>query len=481
MGESRVWDIESGQQITAGELLRKLSERSGIGRNEWHEKVQSQVSRSLGAPSKLSDVFANRRQLPLRDIVLFVDVLPLPKKTKEHYICELLRVYIDPSLRKYISDARSTRVLRKLREENERLEQDLVLIVSDSLAGKSLPIADDAHVNLLPQIKSAERFDMQEIDDDNSRRMHFYICRMIGDVVRELSNNKNVSPDTQQLISYLVGDDFIERIRVFGKWFIGDDELGYSWIRGLPQVPNAKIIEQALLLMWSESNKASFDITIAAIGSAEASQMTDSQKRTFYLDLERATLKPYVRDLFDTFRKECPSLWHFFEKISPSFRYLSRRRWKLKDIVDSYHSFVRAIGSENEAVAQIKSEQNRLSSTYKKRLLDNYFRFVFSLDENRGNTLFELDQANSAGSTSLQQRFKLRARGLSEFDDYLVVATELLREGVGKLNTMEATLERDVLGEFPDEYPQEFKDYLDQLGFDKASHRERIMNRLQSE
>ncbi|MDP5133564.1 MAG: hypothetical protein NWQ54_21995 [Paraglaciecola sp.] len=125
MSVHTIFDIETQEYVTAGSLLKRLMMRAGIGRNEWHSLCQSGITRSLGAPTKLSDVFADRRQLPLRDLSPLIKSLELPLDLQNYYIAELLKSYLESDLASFISIPASSDILNVFREKIEQLRLDL--------------------------------------------------------------------------------------------------------------------------------------------------------------------------------------------------------------------------------------------------------------------------------------------------------------------------------------------------------------------
>lgn len=125
MSVNTIFDIETKEYVTAGTLLKRLMMRAGIGRNEWHALCQSGITRSLGAPTKLSDVFADRRQLPLRDLHPLIKSLNLPLDRQDYYTAELLKSYLGPDLASFISIPASSDILNVFREKIAQLRLDL--------------------------------------------------------------------------------------------------------------------------------------------------------------------------------------------------------------------------------------------------------------------------------------------------------------------------------------------------------------------
>lgn len=125
MNQKSIFDPVTKELVSPGTLLKRLIARDGIGRNELHDFLQNSLSRSFGSPTKLSDICADRRQLPLRDLVPLLNSLSLPDGDRDYYTAEFLRAYIEPSLARFVSVPRNDNVLDVLRETNEQLSIDL--------------------------------------------------------------------------------------------------------------------------------------------------------------------------------------------------------------------------------------------------------------------------------------------------------------------------------------------------------------------
>lgn len=101
--DRKIIDLRSGVEIEQNKMLKLLLERSGLKRNEWHAKAQALVGRSLGSPTKLSDIFnGGARSLPMRDIVPYIQALGMNKEECDYYIGEFFKAYCEESFHQYI-------------------------------------------------------------------------------------------------------------------------------------------------------------------------------------------------------------------------------------------------------------------------------------------------------------------------------------------------------------------------------------------
>lgn len=100
--DRKVLDDTTGDLVRQGEMLKILMKRAGIGRNQWHQKAEG-IS---GPMSRLSDMFAGRRHVPLKDVVPLIEALNLSPAETDHYCCEYFRTNIPENLERYIDPAR---------------------------------------------------------------------------------------------------------------------------------------------------------------------------------------------------------------------------------------------------------------------------------------------------------------------------------------------------------------------------------------
>lgn len=100
--DRKVIDLYTGIELEQSRMLKLLFERSGLKRNEWHTKAQVLVGRSLGSPTKLSDIFGGTRSMPMRDIVPYIQALEMNKEETDYYIGEFFKAYCEESFHQYI-------------------------------------------------------------------------------------------------------------------------------------------------------------------------------------------------------------------------------------------------------------------------------------------------------------------------------------------------------------------------------------------
>lgn len=108
-----ITDLTTGLDWPQHQMLKVLFERSGLKRNDWHQQAQQLVSRSLGSPTKLSDIFNGKsRSLPMRDIVPYIQALGMRKSETDYYIAEFFKAYCDENLHQYVqSRSKSQQIL----------------------------------------------------------------------------------------------------------------------------------------------------------------------------------------------------------------------------------------------------------------------------------------------------------------------------------------------------------------------------------
>ncbi len=121
-----ITDLTTGMELPQHKMLKALFDRSGLKRNDWHEKAQQLVGRSLGSPTKLSDIFNGKsRSLPMRDIVPYIQALGMRKSETDYYIAEFFKAYCDENLHQYVqSRSKSQQVLvleQKVKVKNIQL------------------------------------------------------------------------------------------------------------------------------------------------------------------------------------------------------------------------------------------------------------------------------------------------------------------------------------------------------------------------
>jgi hypothetical protein len=131
--DRKIVDLHTGVEMEQNRMLKLLLVRSQLKRNEWHEKAQQLVGRSLGSPTKLSDIFNGQfRSLPMRDIVPYIQALGMRKSETDYYIAEFFKANCDENLHQYVqSRSKSQQILlleQKLRIkdfENARLAREI--------------------------------------------------------------------------------------------------------------------------------------------------------------------------------------------------------------------------------------------------------------------------------------------------------------------------------------------------------------------
>lgn len=121
-----ITDLTTGMELPQHKMLKALFDRSGLKRNDWHERAQQLVGRSLGSPTKLSDIFNGKsRSLPMRDIVPYIQALGMRKSETDYYIAEFFKAYCDENLHQYVqSRSKSQQVLvleQKVKVKNIQL------------------------------------------------------------------------------------------------------------------------------------------------------------------------------------------------------------------------------------------------------------------------------------------------------------------------------------------------------------------------
>lgn len=101
--DRKIIDLVSGLEFEQNKMLKMLLKRSNLKRNEWHARAERLVNRSLGSPTKLSDIFKGTRSLPMRDIVPYIQALGMKKTETDYYIGEFFKAYCDENLHQYVS------------------------------------------------------------------------------------------------------------------------------------------------------------------------------------------------------------------------------------------------------------------------------------------------------------------------------------------------------------------------------------------
>lgn len=154
-----ITDLTTGMELPQHKMLKALFDRSGLKRNDWHERAQQLVGRSLGSPTKLSDIFNGKsRSLPMRDIVPYVQALGMRKSETDYYIAEFFKAYCDENLHQYVqSRSKSQQILMleqklKVKEfEIKRLNRQMTYtrmyqkyVLRNEKLSKSIPNASNA-------------------------------------------------------------------------------------------------------------------------------------------------------------------------------------------------------------------------------------------------------------------------------------------------------------------------------------------------
>lgn len=526
--DAKVWDLETERLVSPGTALKLLLERSGMGRNLWHEKAESKAKRTFGSPSKLSDVFADRRALPLRDLVPLLDVLNLNEEIKEHYICEFFRAYTDISLRKYISESKDESVIRSLKKRQSQLENELQVALSSTLEHNYMyaPINNKKHQAMIElyrkEVRSRGRI-IKEICQKSSDFEHFTMGQEMGyfdaefdveiqsieadywreveekkdsfeftleqyevtkqlleSVVYEISESHAVSEGSQHLLAHLLDDDFIPAVRQFGKYTNSPNVGDWSWLKFVPRPQNLNSVALGGFAIWARHNLDKCRLIVDGYYYARNGIGRFNADMFLYKAFE-VTLKPHFRKLIDNFVKEYPKTCELFSLVSPSFLAFIKHQYRLKDIFEFYLDTKRNLNSDIDTLALIEQSQTEIDRNFTDKLTDAYLKYVYTGEGDSSVTLWSLRSRAEQDRPSPIQRYRLKTRRLRSFDEKKAIASRLIIEITEKaFKTQE--IERRVVNISKDLSEEEPKlaNILASLGCDSKRLEKEFIERILS-
>lgn len=149
----KIRHIETNELMSPGQLIKTLIKRSGLSRNEVHEEMKKRiVGRSIGPASRLSDICADRRKLPMRDLVPLFDSIPMKEADKHQYLTELINAYTEGNIHRYIASPTKSRI--------QKYKQEQLL---DSLNKEIVKINEIIYRNNLKEIKTKHEKNLVEL------------------------------------------------------------------------------------------------------------------------------------------------------------------------------------------------------------------------------------------------------------------------------------------------------------------------------
>lgn len=375
--EQKVWDLEQKELVLYGTLLKRLGERQGLGRNEWHEKASKLANRNLGPPNKLSDIFNNTRKLPLRDIYPYIAALGLSLETQEHYVCEYLKALLDPSLSQYIGVSNRDEIFDQMKERLSKIE-DLYTFEFNR--------ASYLEYSLIPELK--EKFEIKLcnyhgqlfLDNEEEPNQAIYIHYLLfKDMLSELEGmiseiyNETASKKARKFLDAIMPHDYIEQLKSFGK-SIGEDVYHKEWIKHLPKVNSIEKSEVNFLILWLSSSAQRRELFLQLIN---------------YIDSSRESVKNYFKGLLITkvhnhfathikeFKRCYPMTFTFLVKYDANFKSLIHKKI---NIDPGYYEIKKSIlhtGGVKSGFFKSNRKARKLDLGYRKRILSCYLNYVY--------------------------------------------------------------------------------------------------------
>lgn len=380
----QVWDLESKSLVSPGTLLKLLSERAGIGRNTWHEKAQALTNRSLGSTSKLSDIFADRRPLPLRDIVPLMSVLPIQSSHKQHYTAELFKAYTDKSLRSFINSDTSEEIIEELRtalQENEdnyiAQFEELSYLEQIKIPAIQKRLDSLTNFDVMNELELAgENQDKDHYPKNISLELAFNAKELLADSIKEICDKDKVQFDAYRFLSYLLNPNYVESLRTFGKGF-GENCFNYRWISLLPKSVSISKLEISLFCFWAKSNPNDFE---ALLNCLEYAEKQDFFSRGIMLhEIERVSIGPFFSTIIKKFQRNFPATYEYFIRYSPSFsRFVKDNSGRLSKIYKSYCAMALQSGSHAETIKKGATMRVPLNARFRRSALNCFFNYVFT-------------------------------------------------------------------------------------------------------
>jgi hypothetical protein len=155
--DRKVMDLITGQSLEQNKMLKLLFDRSRLKRNDWHKAAELLAGRSLGSPTKLSDIFKGKdRSLPMRDITPYIQALRLNKSNTDYYISEFFKAYCDENLHQFITKKNGGKesVILNLR----------ILLLEEQLETCQHDLFRNRYVDLPIEVQTESRLRIKERD-----------------------------------------------------------------------------------------------------------------------------------------------------------------------------------------------------------------------------------------------------------------------------------------------------------------------------
>ncbi|MBT1443654.1 hypothetical protein KJI95_03835 [Shewanella sp. JM162201] len=332
----KIRDLETNRLMSAGELIRTLVKRSGLSRNQVHEEMKRRVGgRSIGAASKLSDIFADRRQLPLRDLVPLFDSIPMKKSERDYYLCELIKAYTDENLARYIKSPSKSHInnQRMLLEidglKREIKNYEYLMFMSElKMTSKTIYLENDSLT--LDELHHFERNDFsynyEEHEKDvrlSEKQLEKYLS-MWDDACMELIKTLN-NPKLMSVIHACMSKNLQFELNSFLRWeFLEPMESTWSWLNHRVSKVSVLELNSRLFSMWMKEFPEAFNKTIELISDVceydgYTPKYLSSDYTSWSKNLGFPSFYEYMAERHLLMRQESPTLFVLLNPLAKSF------------------------------------------------------------------------------------------------------------------------------------------------------------------
>ncbi|MCW8107142.1 hypothetical protein OPS25_01320 [Alteromonas ponticola] len=333
--EFEVEHYHTGELIEHNVLLKQLTREAGVTRNEWHRLIGERAKsekRSIGQPTKLSEIFSGKRDLPLRDIVFAFEELKLGARETEHYICEYMKAYLPKSTRKFVkptkwnsSNDKLKLQISVLQDQISHLRQRQTFISHFDINNPLHPLSKNK-LDLTPlfPIDPTEIDSRHEIHDwiDKSRiesqKYHFETIKRWLNVPSELEQLKD-DPKLRSLVLYCIERDITQKLE-----YLLDESVSslgsqtpegiWSWTRHQPALIPTDLFVARLFNRWKEKFPDEYHFwENRYLEYQENHYLEDNEVPEGYLGFAY-----HLPGIFEQIKKRAPNLYHFFCPIQDS-------------------------------------------------------------------------------------------------------------------------------------------------------------------
>lgn len=326
--ERKIADYLTGELIQQNKMLHILFIRSNLKINDWHKKASNFTGRTLGSRTKLSDIFAGRRHLPIKDIVPYISTLGLKKEENDYYICEFFKVNSNEYFHQYISTNNQSDTIVKLEDTINYLNETICLFKQNFFYEKehSKLKSNELKRNNINYKKSKTEQIYQEIEyyDEGYDEGYYEVITMSNlmentnsswikaifeiDKIYKTKNKKNI----KKILCFMphkLNNLLDEQFYNFNK-----NKCYEAWKDSLDIITprNKKYTLLGLFNLWVSDNKNEFNETIGFLKNLNLAKNNPNalyEYRNYRIKHKKNSFYENINFLINSFKKHLPYLW----------------------------------------------------------------------------------------------------------------------------------------------------------------------------